>query len=105
MTAVRAGDVISALQGLADSNCDRLLADIEMRQTRHQGARVEIVDLSLKRADGDHLAVHAKPSVLTFAASLSGSATAVISQLQTCVPVHRTLPRNPASPIPFRAPQ
>src|SRR5215831_1033353 len=60
MTAMGAGDVIARTQGFADADGHRFFADVEMCQTWHQCARVEIVDLFLKQADADHLPVHAQ---------------------------------------------
>ena len=59
VAAVRAGDVVVCAKRLADADRDRFLADIQMRETRHQGACVEVVDPLLEQADGDHLAIHA----------------------------------------------
>ena len=58
VATVGAGDVVVGAQRLADADCDRLLADVEVRQARHEGARVQIVDPLLEEADGQHLTVH-----------------------------------------------
>jgi len=60
VAAVRAGDVVVRAKSLADADGDRFLADIKVRETRHQGAGVEIVDPLFEQADGHHLAVHAQ---------------------------------------------
>ena len=58
MAAMRAGDVVGALQSLAHANRDRFFADIKVGQTRHQRARIKLVNLRFKLADGNHLPVH-----------------------------------------------
>ena len=60
MAAVRAGDVVVRAKSLADADGDRFLADIKVRETRHQGAGVEIVDPLFEQADREHLAVRAQ---------------------------------------------
>ncbi len=37
---------------------DGFFTDVEMRETGHQGARVEVVDPFFEQANGDHLPVH-----------------------------------------------
>ncbi len=58
--AVRARDEVVAPKRLADADGDSLLADVEVRQTRHLGRPVELVDALLEGADALHLLVHAK---------------------------------------------
>ena len=57
VAAVGAGHVIVLAQRLAHADGDRLFPDVEVGQTRHQRARVEIVDPFLEQPDGHHLAV------------------------------------------------
>src|SRR5687767_7105733 len=52
--AVGAGDVVVSVERLADADGNGLLTDIQMRQTGHQRARVEIVDALLEQPDGHH---------------------------------------------------
>ena len=65
VAAMRAGDVVVAAQRLADADGDGFLADVEVREARHQRARVEIVDLLLEQANRIiMLPVHAQPASL-----------------------------------------
>jgi hypothetical protein len=61
MPAMCAGDVVCPLQRFTYADRDRFLADIKMRQARHQRSRIELVDLRFELADGDHLPVHPEP--------------------------------------------
>src|SRR6202521_2920061 len=61
MTAMRAGDVVGALERLTHAHSDRLLTDVKMRQAGHQCPRVKFVDLGFKLSDGNHLPVHPEP--------------------------------------------
>ena len=64
VAAMRAGDVIVRAQRFANAHGDRFLADIKVGEARHQGARVEIVDLLLEQADHHHAAVHAQEQLV-----------------------------------------
>ena len=64
MTAVCAGDVIVLPQCLTDADGDRFLADIEMRESGHLGAEVELIDLFFEQANFQHLAVEVKPALV-----------------------------------------
>src|SRR5688572_13422655 len=64
MAAVRAGDVVVRAKRLADADGNRFLADVEVRQARHQRARIEIVDALLEQPDGNHLPVQADQLLL-----------------------------------------
>src|SRR5262245_53022466 len=54
---MRAGDVVVGPQRLAHTDGNRLLADVEVREPRHQRAGVEVVDALLKQTDRHHLAI------------------------------------------------
>src|SRR5258708_19981469 len=58
---MRAGDVIVDAQGFADSNSDRLFAAVEVSESGHESARVDLVHLLFELADANHLAVGVKP--------------------------------------------
>src|SRR5207245_1026322 len=58
VAAMRARDEVVAAQGLADADRHGLLADVEVGQTRHLRALVELVHLLLEGANLRHLAVH-----------------------------------------------
>jgi hypothetical protein len=57
--AMSAGHVVIMAQSFANPHGDRFFADVEVRQTRHQRARVQFIHIFFKQADGHHLAVHA----------------------------------------------
>src|ERR1700681_3226920 len=57
---MRAGDVIVAVKRFANSHRNRLFADVQVCETRHEGTRIQIVDLLLEQANGHHLPVHVK---------------------------------------------
>ena len=79
MTAMRAGDVVGALERFAHAHRDRFFADVKMRQAGHQRPRVELVDLRFELADRDHLPVHAQPQIDFFGSfSLGWSGSCVI---------------------------
>ena len=61
VAAMRAGDVIVLAQRLANTDRHGFLADIEMRETRHDGARVKVIDLLFEQANGHHLAIGVQP--------------------------------------------
>src|SRR5260370_956834 len=63
MTAMRAGDVVGALERLTHAHSDRLLTNVKMRQARHQRPRVKFIDLRFELADGNHLPVHPEPQL------------------------------------------
>src|SRR5262249_52944517 len=58
VAAMRAGDVVVFPERAADTDRDRLLADVEMSEARHQRAGVEIVDALLEQSNRNHLPVH-----------------------------------------------
>src|SRR5574337_168936 len=66
MTAMRAGDVIVAVQRLGHAQRNRLFSDVKMCQSRHQRPRVEVVDLGFEHPDGQHLAIHSDPEIHLF---------------------------------------
>ena len=57
MAAVSTGNIIIAPQRFTDAHGNRFLPDIEMRETWHLGAEIELVHLLFKQADLQHLAV------------------------------------------------
>jgi hypothetical protein len=57
VAAVRARDVVVLPERLAHPDGNGLLADVEMRQARHQRARVQVVDALLEQANRHHLAI------------------------------------------------
>ena len=61
VAAVRAGDVIVLPQSLADSDGNRLLANVKVGDARHARAGVELVGRLLKRAYFDHLLIGIEP--------------------------------------------
>src|SRR4029077_16560627 len=66
MTAMRAGDVVGALERFTYAHGDRLLTDVKMRQAGHQRPRIKFVDLRFELADGNHLPVHPEPQLNFF---------------------------------------
>src|SRR5579864_9680244 len=64
--AMRTGDVVVAMQRLANSHGNRFLADVQMRQARHHRARVQLIHLLLEEADHLHAAIHAQPLFAAF---------------------------------------
>src|SRR5579864_4562374 len=56
--AMRAGDVVVFVQRFANSHGHRFFANVQMRQSRHQRARIEFVDLLFKQPDHHHPPVH-----------------------------------------------
>ena len=63
VTAVGAGDVVIGAKGFARSDGDRFLADIEVGEAGHQGARVKVVHLVFEQANPEHLPIHTNPKV------------------------------------------
>jgi hypothetical protein len=51
VAAVGTGNVIIAPQRFTDAHSNRFLPDIEMSETRHLGAEIELVHLLFKQAD------------------------------------------------------
>ena len=64
VTAVGAGHIVVGVQGLAHAHSDGFLADVQMRQPRHQRAGIEIVDPFLEQPDRHHLPVEADQLVV-----------------------------------------
>src|SRR6185436_10073793 len=64
MPAMRAGDVVVPAQRLADADGDRLFTDIQVGQSGHHGACIEIVDALFEQTDRHHLPV--EPQQLLF---------------------------------------
>jgi hypothetical protein len=61
VAAVRAGNVVVALQRLADSDGDGFFANVEVGQSRHLGRNVKFVYILLEQPDLDHLLVRLEP--------------------------------------------
>src|SRR5512141_235918 len=58
---VCAGDVIVDVECFADADSNRLFPAIEMRQSRHQRAGIEFVDLLLEETNPHHLPIRLQP--------------------------------------------
>ena len=61
VAAVRAGDVIFLPERVANAHGDGFFADIKMRQARHNGAGIQVVDLLFKQPDRHHPAIGPQP--------------------------------------------
>ena len=60
VTTMRARDVVVPIECLAHADSHGLFPYIQVREPRHQGAGVQIVDPFLEQADRHHLPVHAQ---------------------------------------------
>src|SRR4029453_17629215 len=58
VTAMRARNLVVAIQQLTDADGNRFFADVEMGESRHQRSRIQIVDPLFEQANRDHLSVH-----------------------------------------------
>jgi hypothetical protein len=58
VTAMSARNVIVAPKSLANSNCYRFFANVQMREARHERARVKLVYIFLKQPNPNHLSIH-----------------------------------------------
>src|SRR5580704_750488 len=58
VAAVGARDVVRASERLADAGRDRVFADVQVSEPRHQRAGIEVVDPLLEQPDRHHLPVH-----------------------------------------------
>src|SRR5580704_5766012 len=56
-----AGDVVVVAQGFANAYRDSLFSYIQVRQSRHQRSRIELIDLFFEQANHLHAAVHLQP--------------------------------------------
>src|SRR5215472_3273278 len=56
--AVRAGDVVGVLQRFTNPHGHGFFADVQVRQPRHERARVKLIHLLFEQADAYHLPVH-----------------------------------------------
>ena len=70
VAAVRAGDVIVDAQSFANSHGHGFFAAVQVGQSGHERAGVELVHLLFKQADAHHLAIGAQP-LLFFRGSLA----------------------------------
>ena len=61
VAAMRAGDVIAALQRFAHAHGDGFLADVEVRQAGHLGRLVKLVHLLFEGTNLSHLLVQVQP--------------------------------------------
>src|ERR1700675_3970389 len=57
VATVRAGDVIGLLKSLTDPTRNRSHANVQVREPRHQRARIKFIHLLLKQPDAHHLPV------------------------------------------------
>src|SRR5918996_588519 len=64
MAPVCARDVVVASEPLADADGDRLLADVEMSESRHLGAEIELIDLLFEQSNLQHLAIKMNPALV-----------------------------------------
>src|SRR5580698_3239156 len=72
VATVRAGDEIIATQRLAYADRDRFFADVQMRQARHQRARIQFIYMFFEHADGHHLAIQSQEFVHALSCSFLG---------------------------------
>src|SRR6266852_7789713 len=63
VAAVRAGNVVLPGQRFANAHRNRFLADVQMREARHQRARVQFIHLLFEQADAHHLPVQPQPEL------------------------------------------
>src|SRR5437764_1449940 len=63
MATMRAGDVVGLAQGFADADGDRLFPDVQVCESRHLRAAIQLVDPFLERADRDHTPVGSEPPI------------------------------------------
>src|SRR5438270_10068699 len=63
VAAVRGRDPVLAAEGCAHADRDRLLADVEMCETGHLRASIQLVRLLLEQADQGHAAIHLERAV------------------------------------------
>src|ERR1700733_1616100 len=61
VTAMRARDVILAAERRADSDRNRLLAAVEMRQTGHDSTFIKLIHMVFEQPDSHHLAIGVDP--------------------------------------------
>ena len=85
VAAVGAGDVIVLPQCFAHADGNRFFADIEMGESGHLGAEVELVDLFFEQADFQHLAVEVKPALVVKLAQSCGLRLGFLGLSHQCV--------------------
>src|SRR5712692_7626676 len=61
VATMRAGDVVISAERFADPNRYPFFAHIQVCETRHQGASVELIHLLLEQANAHHTPVHPEP--------------------------------------------
>src|SRR5215204_5138121 len=61
MSTVRTGNVIVSPQRFANANSHSFLADVKMRESRHLGAEVKLINLFFEQPDLQHLTIEAQP--------------------------------------------
>src|SRR6266851_202662 len=61
VAAMGAGDVVVDAQSFTNSYCHSFFAAIEVRESRHEGASVDLIHLLFKQPDAHHLAIGMKP--------------------------------------------
>jgi hypothetical protein len=64
MATMGARDIIIPTQRFANTDCNRLLADIKMSEPWHLGAEIELIHLFLEEPDLQHLAVEVEPALV-----------------------------------------
>ena len=62
VAAMGAGNVVLAIQRVADPHRNRLFAAVEVRQAGHDSPLVKLVHLVLKQPDPHHLTIGVDPS-------------------------------------------
>ena len=72
MAAVCTGDVIVLAQRFTDTDRDRFFANIKMRQSRHFGAEIKLIDLFFEQPDLQHLPVEMEPALVVSENALGG---------------------------------
>ena len=71
VTPVGARDVIVLPQCFTHADGNRFLADVEVGESGHFGAEVELIDLLFEQTDLEHLAVEVKPALVADKSSAS----------------------------------
>ena len=63
VAAMRAGNVVLAIQRFAHSHRNRLFAAVQMRQAGHDAPLIKLIHLVLKQPDPHHLAIGVHPAI------------------------------------------
>ena len=70
VATMRAGDVVILPQRFANPHRHRFFADVQVSQSWHQSARIQLVHLLFERANAHHLTVHGQIALDGYARSL-----------------------------------